>query len=153
SPVLYYLSIILCSTPPAPPPPPTLSLHDALPISRAGLSLGQVDDPDAMARPHGLGERAAARELDVVAMRRDREEFHLLRGHGLSRSAECGVRNAEWTARTPSPIAGPDDRTFLCNSAFRIPHSALLIIRISTLPPDPAWRLSPPARSRRRAPP
>src|SRR5207247_10688440 len=91
--------------------------------ARAGLSLGQVDDPDAMARPHGLGERAAARELDVVAMRRDREEFHLLRGHGLSRSAECGVRNAEWTARTPGPIAGPADRTFLRQYRIRLRHS------------------------------
>src|SRR5438552_1684364 len=36
--------------------------------ARAGLSLGQVDDPDAMARPHGLGERAAAGQFHIVAV-------------------------------------------------------------------------------------
>src|SRR6266571_2676821 len=41
-----------------------------------------------------------------------------------ARSAECGVRNAEWTVLPSRPRASQADRTFPCNSALRIPHSA-----------------------------
>src|SRR6266480_2243314 len=49
--------------------------------ARAGLSLGQVDDPDAMARPHGLGERAAAGQFHIVAVGGDCQEVDALGGH------------------------------------------------------------------------
>src|SRR2546428_4218022 len=74
--------------------------------ARAGLSLGQVDDPDAMARPHGLGERAATRQLDVVAMRRDREQVHRLGHLQASSRSRCGMRGVEGP-HPASPIPRP----------------------------------------------
>ena len=43
-----------------------------------GLPLGQVDDPDAMARPYGLGEGAAASELRIVAVGGDCQNVNRL---------------------------------------------------------------------------
>src|SRR5438093_10171126 len=79
--------------------------------ARAGLSLGQVNDPDAMARPHGLGERAAAGQLDVVAMRSDREQVHRLGHVQASSRSRCGMRDAGCVGGGPhpaSPIPHPD---------------------------------------------
>src|SRR5207249_9040168 len=46
--------------------------------ARPGLALRQVEDADAVACLRGLRQRAAARQLDVVAVRRDRKKVHLL---------------------------------------------------------------------------
>jgi hypothetical protein len=45
-----------------------------------GLALREIDDPHAVARPHGPGERATAGQLHIVAMSGNGEEVNGL-GH------------------------------------------------------------------------
>src|SRR3989442_9892132 len=93
----------------------TLSLHDALPICPA------VERRRGDRRlDHGRrGLRHRARQPRGAAGSGGSTEIR------MNKSAECGVRNAEWSERPSTPTANIVDRTLHFNSAFRIPHSAL----------------------------
>src|SRR5204863_117398 len=55
------------------------------------------------------------------------------------RNSECGMRNAELMGRFRGTQVGPDAGRGFCNSACRIPHSALVAVSISLglQSPDP----------------
>src|SRR2546426_954627 len=70
--------------------------------ARARLALGEVQDADPVARPDGLGERAAAGELGVVTMGGDGEQVYGLR-HGLCSSIGTReTRNGKRPGRAPN---------------------------------------------------
>ena len=107
--------------------------------ARAALALREVEDAHPVTGPDGRRERPAAGQLDVVSMRRDRQQVDVLVGHGhypRERGAGSGTQRSAPALRiAPSGTA---------------PRSLLPeIIRISTPQRDRASRLSPPARFRR----
>src|SRR5438046_4637215 len=93
--------------------------------------LGSREGDDALALGDGEGGTLAQRREEirqrggagvpvattVVMQPTDRQ--------GRRTNAECGMRSAECIGQSSSRWAGKWDRTVLCNSAFRIPHSAL----------------------------
>src|SRR3989449_10563364 len=54
-------------------------------------------------------------------------------------NAECRMRKAEWPGRTSSRAAGLWGSTLSCNSAFRIPHSALVLHSPFRIPHSARW--------------
>src|SRR6266540_1522221 len=75
--------------------------------ARAGLPLGQVEDPDAMARPHGFRECATAGQLCIVAMGGNGKKVDLLAHEYDSSLSRCGMRGVDGP-HPASPISHPD---------------------------------------------
>src|SRR2546423_5018509 len=71
--------------------------------ARSHFPLGEIDDSDAMPGLDGLGERAAARELDVVAMRGNGEEVDVLTHIAVPRRDRASPHARPARCRTPGP--------------------------------------------------
>src|SRR6266478_9522799 len=67
----------------------------------AHFALRQVEYADAMSRAHSPGECSTTGELDVVAMRSDREQVHLFTPTGVPRLDRASPRVPRVQYRRP----------------------------------------------------